>query len=192
MQASGITEFRDFRDKSVGESSDTRRRSPFFRPPNVSLAKRRGFSLPELLIVIVITSILMFRIAPVFSELKARSALRATRQELTSVFSVARAAALQKGRVATLSLTNGVATVTTVSQYTGATVTLAGPIRFNNNYGTVLTPLGSAPTTVSFDGRGLVTPATTNISKYRLSNSQWADTVCISGSGMIMLRGCQL
>jgi prepilin-type N-terminal cleavage/methylation domain-containing protein len=48
---------------------------------------RRGFSLIELMIVIAILSIIYFRVAPMISEIKARSALRAARQELTAVFS---------------------------------------------------------------------------------------------------------
>jgi Tfp pilus assembly protein FimT len=145
-----------------------------------------------LLIVIAILSIIYFRVAPMISEIKARSALRASRQELTAVFSAARAAAMQKGRSATLTLTSTSASVTVVSSTTGNNVTLIGPIQFSKAYGTVLSAVSSAPTTVVFDGRGLVTPATTSISRYRLATSRWADTVCISGSGIVLMRGCAL
>lgn len=153
---------------------------------------RRGFSIIELMIVIAVISIIFFRIAPMISEIKARSALRAARQELSSTFSTARAAAMQKGRAATLTISSTAASVTVISSTTGNAVTLVGPIRFDKTYGTLLTALNSAPTTLQFDGRGLVTPASATISKYKISNSKWSDTVCVSGSGIVLPRGCAL
>ena len=152
----------------------------------------RGFSLIELLIVIAILSVVYLRLLPIISEIKARTALRATRQELMSAFSAARAAALQKGRVATLTLTSTGASVSVLNASSGIAATIFGPISFNSQFGTVLNTLSSAPTAVAFDPRGLVTPALTTVSKYRISIGSWADTVCISGSGMPLRRGCQL
>ena len=153
---------------------------------------RRGFSLIELLIVIAILSVVYLRLLPIISEIKARTALRATRQELMSAFSAARSAALQKGRVATLTLTSTGASVSVLNASSGIAATIFGPISFNSQFGTVLNALSSAPTAVAFDPRGLVTPALTTVSKYRISIGSWADTVCISGSGMPLRRGCQL
>jgi hypothetical protein len=82
--------------------------------------------------------------------------------------------------------------VTVISSTTGNSVTLIGPVLFSEAYGTALSAVSGAPTTVVFDGRGLVVPATTSISRYRLSMSSWADTVCISGSGIVLMRGCAL
>lgn len=144
------------------------------------------------MIVIAIMSIIFYRISPMISEIKAKSALRAARQELTSTFAAARAAAMQKGRVATLTLTATSASVTVASSINGSTITLLGPIMFSQAYGTTLSAINSSPTTVLFDGRGLATPASAVISKYKLTSSKWADTVCISGSGIVLMRGCQL
>ncbi len=153
---------------------------------------RTGFSLIEVLIVIAILGVVYVRLLPIVSEIKARSALRATRQQLISAVSAARGAALQKGRVATLILSSTGASVTVLNASTGTASTILGPLSFNAQYGTVLNALSSAPTTVTFDPRGLVTPTTVSISKYRISISQWADTICMSGSGMLLRRGCQL
>lgn len=153
---------------------------------------RSGFTLIELLIVIAILSVLFYRFAPALSEIGARSALRTSRQALTTVFAAARAAAMQKGRTATLTLTSTSASVTVLSSVDGATVTLVGPISLTGSRGAVLTALGNAPTTVTFDGRGLISPATAAINRYQLSSSRWSDTVCVSGAGIILMRGCQL
>ena len=152
----------------------------------------RGFSLIELLIVIAILSVVYLRLVPIISEIKARSALRATRQELVAAFGAARAAALQKGRVATLALTSTGVSVSVLNASSGTASTIFGPIAFNSQFGTVLNALSNAPTAVAFDPRGLVTPALTTVSKYRISLGSWADTVCISGSGMLLRRGCRL
>lgn len=153
---------------------------------------RSGFSLIELLIVIAILCVVYLRLIPIVSEIKARSALRATRQQLISAVAAARNAALQKGRLATLTLSSTGASVTVLNASTGTASTILGPLSFNAQYGTLLNALSSAPTTVTFDPRGLVTPAAASISKYQISISQWADTVCMSGSGMVLRRGCQL
>jgi Tfp pilus assembly protein FimT len=154
--------------------------------------RRGGFSVVELLLVIVIVSIIYFRIAPAFSELKARSALRAARMEVASTFAAARAAAMQKGRTATLILSNVSAKVTVASAITGAPVTLVGPITYYNAHGTTLSALNAAPTTIVFDGRGLIAPASATIQRYRLTSARWSDTICVSGAGIVLPRGCQL
>ncbi len=144
------------------------------------------------MIVVVIISIIFMRVSPMISEIKSRSALRAARQELSAVFATARAAAMQKARAATVTLATNSATVTVTSSVNGSTVTLAGPFYLSKAYGTSLAALGTSPTTVVFDGRGIVTPATTTIAKYRLTASKWADTVCISGAGVVLIHGCSL
>ncbi len=154
--------------------------------------RRRGFSLFELMLVIAILGAILYLILPMISEIKARGALRASRQSLSAAFSSARAAAMQKARSATVTLTSSSASVTVVSATTGNTVTLVGPIQFTSSYGTVLTAIGSAPTSVVYDGRGIVSPVSTSVAKYRLSISSWADTVCISGAGVILNKSCQL
>ena len=146
----------------------------------------------ELMLVIAVLGAILYRVLPMISEIKARGALRASRQSLSAAFSSARAAAMQKARSATVTLTSSSASVTVVSATTGNPVTLVGPIQFTSSYGSVLTAIGSAPTSVVYDGRGLVSPASTTVSKYALTISKWADTVCISGAGIILNKSCQL
>lgn len=152
---------------------------------------RRGFSLIELLLVIVLLGAIMFRVVPTVRDLKDRSALRAARMELVAAFAAAQEAALQKGKVATLTMAGSVVTVTALSGLTGNTVPILGPIRFSE-FGATLTPLASAPSVVSFDARGLITPATTTTRSYLLALPGRADTVCISGGGLVLPKGCAL
>lgn len=139
-----------------------------------------------------ILSIVFFRLSPILSEIKSRSALRATRQEITAAFAAARSAAVQKGRAATVALSGVSASVTVVNAVNGSPLTVLGPYNFTQMHGTALTMLNSAPATVSFDARGLITPVTATVTKYRISSSKWADTICVSGAGIVLMRGCQL
>lgn len=143
--------------------------------------------------VIGILAVLYVMTGPKVAELRSRSSLRAARQELSSAFASARAAALQKGKTATLRLGGDSAVVTVLSGLAGTSVTVFGPIKFNRELNSTLSALSGAPMTVSFDARGLMTPVLDGvINKYRLSNGIYADTVCISAIGIIMPRTCQL
>lgn len=147
----------------------------------------------EIFIVIGILAVLYAMTGPKVAELRSRSALRAARQELSSAFASARAAALQKGKTATLTLGGDSAIVTVLSGLAGTSVTVFGPIKFNLELNSSLTALSGAPTTVSFDARGLMTPVVAGVTnKYRLSNGIYADTVCISAVGIILPRTCAL
>ena len=147
----------------------------------------------EIFIVIGILAVLYVMTGPKVAELRSRSRLRAARQELSSAFASARAAALQKGKTATLTLGGDSAIVTVLSGLAGTSVTVFGPIKFNGELGSSLSALSGAPTTVSFDARGLMTPVVAGVTnRYRLSSGTYADTVCISAVGIIMPRTCQL
>lgn len=152
---------------------------------------RRGFSLIEVLLVVALLGAIMYRVAPTIRDLKERSSLRAARMELVAAFSAAQEAALQKGKVATLTISANTISVTALSGLTGNTVRILGPVRFAS-FGATLTPLAAAPSAVSFDARGLITPSTTATSSYVLTTSSRADTVCISGGGLVLPKGCAL
>ncbi|MES2524181.1 MAG: type II secretion system protein [Gemmatimonadota bacterium] len=153
---------------------------------------RSGFTMIEALMVITVLGIVYLMVIPRISEIKSTSSLRAARQELTSAFAAARAAALQKGKNSTLTLTSGTATVSVFSGLNSTNITVLGPIGFGKELGTSLAAVGGSPLTVSFDARGLVTPVPAGVYKYRLVNGAKSDTVCISAAGVILSKTCQL
>lgn len=61
-------------------------------------ARRAGFTMIEILIVIGVAGILYMLMAPRIGETRAKSQLRAARQQLSAAFASARAAARQHGR----------------------------------------------------------------------------------------------
>lgn len=161
--------------------------------PNTSLKSRpRGFTLAEVLMVVAIMGTLFVITVPKITELKARTTMRASRETLASAFATARGVAMQKGKRSTLTLSGNTVGVSVLSGLTATLTTVIRPQSFNSTFGTNVTAIGDAPTTITFDARGLVTPVRATIAKYRISLGSYSDTVCVSGAGVVLRRGCRL
>ncbi len=158
----------------------------------ISPPRRPGFSLVEVLLVVVILGLMMAMALPRITEMKSKSSLRAARQGLSSLFATARAAAVQKGKVATLTMSGTTASVVVLSGLQGQPVTIMGPVRFDQQFGATLAALSAAPMSIRYDARGLVTPSSVAITRYRLNVGTYSDTVCVNGVGLVMLKGCDL
>lgn len=156
------------------------------------MRRRRGFSLIEVLIVIVLLGVMARMVLPALSDLRSRSGLRSARSLVLASLSAARAAAIQKGKPAILSMSNGTLTVNALSGLRADSVQIQGPVNLNRVTGVVIAPLNGSPTQLVYDSRGLVTPVRNTISRYELRMGSRADTVCVTGSGTIMPSGCTL
>src|SRR5688572_16172440 len=99
------------------DATNTKAGSPVVR-------SRDGYTLTELLIVVVMVGALTLFALPKFSGLVARNKLQAARDEITAAVATARAAAVQKGRTATLRVINNRLWVTVVTDDAGTTMTV--------------------------------------------------------------------
>ena len=142
--------------------------------------------------VVAIMGTLFVITVPKITELKARTTLRATRETLEAAFATARASAMQKGKRSTLTLSGNTLGVTVLSGLTNTSTQVMRPLLFGSTFGTAVTAIGTAPTSIAFDARGLVTPVSATMAKYRISLGSYADTVCVTGAGVVIRRGCQL
>lgn len=159
------------------------------------LRRRAGFTMIELLIVIVTLGIMFAMVAPRVTTIREGSTLRAGRQQLTAAFSAARAAALQKGRPSALVITGNEVNVRVRSGINNANVLVLGPLRFDVALGMTLERLGGAPDSVAYNQRGMMTniiAAADQTLRYRLVYGSRADTLCISAAGLILPKGCAL
>jgi prepilin-type N-terminal cleavage/methylation domain-containing protein len=149
---------------------------------------RQGYTLTEMLIVVGVVGLLTLVSLPRFSGLVERNKLQAARDELTAAIATARAAAIQKGRTATLFLNGNQMWVTAVTSSSGTTTTVVPVKSFSTLYNVSVAGL----TSVTFDSRGFASPRLSTTGKYLITGASKKDSVCITTAGQIMPRNCSL
>ena len=151
---------------------------------------RRGYTLTEMLIVVVVVGSLTLFSLPKFSGLVERNKLSAAREEITAAIATARAAAIQKGRTATFALSGNKISVTVVTSESGTTATVVP----QKNLGTLynVTVGSPADTAITFDMRGFANPRLAGVTKYVISAGARRDSICVTTAGQIMPRTCSL
>jgi len=152
--------------------------------------RRSGYTLVEMLIVVVVLGGLALFSLPKFNGLVERNNITAARQEIAAAVATARAAAIQKGSTATVSLNGGLLTVTVVNAGGGGSTTLVGPKPLNTTYGVTITTNAAADTAMTFDLRGFARLGSTGI--VRIAGTSRRDSLCLTTAGQIMPRGCSL
>lgn len=150
---------------------------------------KRGYTLTEMLIVVSIVGMLTLFAIPRFSGLVESNKLSAAREELSAAIATARAAAVQKGRTATLFLSGNQMWVTVVTSNAGATTTIVPVKSFTSLYNVSVT--ASAPS-ITFDMRGFANPRLPATGKFVITGASKKDSVCITTAGQIMPRSCSL
>ncbi len=157
-----------------------------------TLRERRGVSLIEMLIVVLICGLMTALVMPSITSARDNAGRRAAHQTFESAVAATRAAALQKGKSATLTFVNNTATVTVLSGLANSSVTVMGPVRFTPAFNATIEVLNSSTTTITYNSRGLLTPTPATPLIYRVKVGATRDTVCVSVAGVILSRGCRL
>ena len=150
---------------------------------------RPGYTLTEMLIVVVMVGALTLIAIPKFSGLVERNKLSAAREEIAAAIATARAAAVQKGRTATLWFSGNQMWVTVVTSNAGATATVVPMKSFTSLYNVSVAASDSA---ITFDMRGFATPRLSSTGIFRIVGTSRRDSVCITTAGQIMPRSCSL
>lgn len=149
---------------------------------------RRGYTLTEMIIVVGVVGLLTIISLPRFSGLVERNRLSAAREELTAAIATARAAAVQKGRTATLFVSGNQMWVTVVNSGSGTTTVV--PVKsFSSLYNV---SVAATEPSITFDMRGFLTPRLASTGVFRIVGASRRDSVCITSAGQIMPRSCSL
>src|SRR6185503_3699840 len=146
----------------------------------------------EMLIVVGIISLLSLFSLPKFRGLAERNRLTSAREELAAAIATARAAAVQKGRTATLFLSGNQMWVTVVTNNAGSTTTIVPVKSFGTLYNVSVSPKDPALTSVTFDMRGFATPRLAQTGVFRMVRGTKKDSLCITTAGQLMPRSCSL
>jgi len=154
---------------------------------------RRGYTLTEMLIVVGVVGLLTLFSLPKFSKLAERNRLSAARDELATAIATARAAAVQKGRTATLFLSGNKMWVTVVTSDAGTTSTVVPVKSFGTLYNvSVAAQTPSGLTSVTFDGRGFASPRLSATGKFLITGTSKKGSLCITTAGQLMPKSCSL
>lgn len=144
---------------------------------------RAGFSLTELLIVVVIVGILMAVASPRVRRAWFRSEVIAARNAVANLYTTARLTALQTGRRVVLKRNGNVVTVEAWPRLValgGSTRdTIGGAVDLFARYGVTLT---ATPDTVFVDPKGLGG----NSLVWRVDRAEFADSVRVNNLGIVL------
>jgi Tfp pilus assembly protein FimT len=145
----------------------------------------------ELLIVLALAAIAGSLAGPSMRGLRGGQAVRGARGEVVATIEAARAAALQRGRLAWVVRSGNVLrAVVDTGGPTGRVVVATADLR--QLYRAELSTAAAADDSVTFDGRGLANPRLGRTARYviRAIGTAQADSVCISNLGLLLPPGC--
>ncbi len=148
-------------------------------------ALRRGLTLIELLLVIVIMGVVMMVTAPKLRGITTNVNLRGASQELTTRLVIARQTAIRRGSVAVLHVANDKAWLMVDNKGTQSVV--GDTLRFVDKYHVYVT---ATLDSIRYNPRGFASLGSTQT--FTIVKDGVTEQVCVTGMGMMLGRGCQL
>ena len=151
------------------------------------MGRRSGFTLAEMLIVVVVVSVMTLMAFPRVNRAMSKSNVRGARTRVVNMLAAARAAATQGSRTAAYVRFNGNTAVVTASPRrtagAGNEDTLGVVVNLNTTYGATLTTNGV--TAITYDPRGLATGSNRGGQIIKVSKSSYADSIKIDLLGRV-------
>jgi prepilin-type N-terminal cleavage/methylation domain-containing protein len=144
--------------------------------------QRKGFTLIEIITVVVIMGVVMMMALPKYGNMNDRNQIRSAKDGLAARISAARAAAVASGKPAIFSLLGDTMRVTLRSD--GVTTLKGADVNLRNQFGVTMT---SGDASVVFDGRGMANQAAIKI---KFTRGSLNDSLCVSKLGLINRHGC--
>ncbi len=145
---------------------------------------RAGFSMTEMLMVMIVMAVVLAFGLPKFNSLRSSGKVGSAKVHLSSSIITARAAAVQNSRAARWNLTGNAVTISALNG-TGTYVNVRPPSRFDSLYAV---QLRSTQATIDFDARGIASNMTGTGKIYIVGTT--TDSVCITRLGVVLRHGC--
>jgi prepilin-type N-terminal cleavage/methylation domain-containing protein len=147
---------------------------------------RRGFTVTELAIVLVVAGSLLGMAYPRMREATGAAALRSAKQEVMASLTQARAAAVEQGRRSVLTRSGNTLQVTVESN--GAQTAVGGALDL---YGLHAVSLDATVNSIAFDPRGYAI-GLGGVEVIRLTRGALRDSVCVTRAGRLATVECGL
>lgn len=156
------------------------------RRPSRRFRVRRGFSIVEMLVVMIIAGLVMKMALPRFAAMRDRMSLRSAKQQMGAYLVTARATAIRRARTSTFKVKNNTIWVTTTkSDGTDSTIALNVPLQTARGVTVSKQGIG-ADDAIPFDSRGMA--ILNNARTYVLTRNSIKDSLCVSRLGLIARR----
>jgi prepilin-type N-terminal cleavage/methylation domain-containing protein len=156
---------------------------------------RRGFTLPEMLLVVTMIGILTMIGVPKFRIYRDRSSVQAVRGRVEAMIATARASAIHKGRISVFTINGDSMSVWTQNPTTGVWEKQVPWYSYKLTYPTVQIQSGGPGWwSVYYEPRGLTWSGAKPPSMlvFRVKGRTRTDSVCVSRLGHILPPGCTL
>lgn len=145
---------------------------------------RRGFSIVELLVVLIVSGVVMRMALPRFAAMRDRMALRSAKQQIAAYLVTARAAAIGRSTTTVFSMQNS--TISARAKLpNGTQSSLGGTVPLVSARGVTVSPGGtSTADTIAYDSRGMAAGLSAT-KVYVLTRNSKKDSICVSRLGLI-------
>ena len=147
---------------------------------------RSGYTLTEMLAVLVIFGVVTSLSIPRMHGVSTRSSVRSARLQTAVYLTQARAAALQRGREARFIRSGNLLKVTIDSSGTQVLLVPSHNLLSERNVS-----LSASRDTIRFDPRGFAI-GTSAIEKFIVVRDGMRDSVCVTKMGKVIQRGCSI
>ena len=158
------------------------------KPVSRFVADTRGFTVIELLIVIVLMGLVSAMAYPSMSQARATTSLRSARAQFSTSLATARAAAVRWGRPAQLTRSGNSIQVRADTGGTGVFVALTAPVALDSQFNVTLS---ATIDSIVFGPRGLATNLSSSGAQFALVRGTIRDSVCLTRLGEMAPRGCR-
>jgi prepilin-type N-terminal cleavage/methylation domain-containing protein len=142
---------------------------------------RRGFTLIEILIVVVLIGVIVAVAGPRLRTALVRQNVRSARDALVTMHATARASAIQRGRYTALWIVGDTALVVAQNPVTAAFDTIVNPVNLRTRWGVAVTTNNNV---LTFDPRGLFTTGGTT--KIVVQRGVFQDAIEINPVGRVL------
>ena len=150
---------------------------------------RLGFTMVETLVVMAVLVLMTTMAYPRISRWRTGYDLRSAKQQVAAAIATTRAAAVQKGRPARFIVAGNVIRAIVATNAAGATVTVVPPIDLRATYGVTIATQNLPGNELLYGSRGVIAPQVA-MPRYYLTNAAGRDSLCVSGVGVLLKRGC--